>query len=132
MSRSIELATLCNAASVRDDLLSLLDGGITTLTAEQFPASVELTLVAQFAFTEPDVGQLETMGLDVTGDEKESLVSETITVTPQRPPDADLAIPYIHTWLHRLGLTFARPGVYTVTVTMNGVPPRRLPLRVQA
>ena len=130
--RTIDLATLCNAASVREDLLSLLDAGVTTLTAEEFPANVELTLVAQFAFSEPDLGKQETMGVDVTSDDNDTLISETIQVTPERPADADLAIPYFHTWLHKLALSFARPGLYTVTVTMQGASPRRLPLRVQS
>lgn len=129
--KAIELAVLCDAATFRDDLLSVLGAGITTLTAEVLPALAELTLVAQLAFTEPDIGSKETLVIEAKDEAGERLASMTFALTPERPPDADLAFPYVFTLIHRLTLRLTGPGLYTVAVSLEGVAPKQLLLRVK-
>ncbi len=132
VSKGIELALLCDAASLRNDLLSVLGAGITTLTVGALPALAELTLVAQAAFTEPDIGSQETLAVDASSEGGESLASLTFSLRPERPAEADLAIPYVFTLIQPLAIPLARTGLYAVTVTLQGVTTKRLPLRVRA
>lgn len=112
--------------------MSILGAGITTSTVDSLPAVAELTLVAQVAFTEPDIGTKETVGIEATSEEGERLAFMSYAVHPERPPDADLAFPYVFTLIHRLTLPLAHPGLYTVTVSLDELTSKQLPLRVRA
>ena len=131
MAKSVELAVLCAAASFRDDLLSILDAGISTITAQTLPAVAEVTFVAQLFFTEPDLGSEQKVCIQAQGDQEAPLASMSLVITPERPPDADAALPYIFTLIQRLLLPLSKEGLYTVTVALEGASEKRLPLRVR-
>ena len=52
---SIVSALLCDAATVREGLLHILGGGITRLHRGEFPAPMQVTLVAQVVLTPAEI-----------------------------------------------------------------------------
>lgn len=48
-------ALLCDAATVREGLLHILGGGITRLHRSEFPAPMQVTLVAQVVLTPTEI-----------------------------------------------------------------------------
>lgn len=51
----VAAALLCDAATVREGLLHILGGGITRLHRSEFPAPMQVTLVAQVVLTPTEI-----------------------------------------------------------------------------
>jgi hypothetical protein len=134
MPAEIELAFLANAATYRDSLLSVLDAGITNFAVPSFPAPIELTIVAQFAFTEPDLDRPYEFSIMVVDPAGTAVVEpQRQPIMPSRPPGADPAFPYLHTVIQKIvPLMLQRQGYYEVHVALEGLKTKQLKFNVRS
>ncbi len=130
MKPTLLVAVLADAVTVRDGLLHLLGGGITTLMRPQFPAPIgarlALTVYFQFPTGHRDTitfGALcrsssgETMFEIEGGIDVESTDGDVIS-------SASIAVP-----LENAGVP--SPGNYSIEVTINGEVQATVPFRAQ-
>ena len=132
----VEFALLANAAQVSSDqLLSMLGGGWDTAAVpeEAFPASIVLSVVYRLSFDEEELGKTHNGEMAVEGGNGERLARVTFSMTPQAteeelPPG----------WKHNVSMAvpvpvqFPGPGLYVVSIALEGVPLKTIPLRIKA
>jgi len=133
MPAQIEFAFLANAAVFRDNLLSVLEAGITNYQVPTFPVPIELTIVTQFAFSEPDMDRPYGFSIVAT-DPAGNTLGEPLQqrIIPSRPPGADPAFPYFHTVIQKFfPLMVQHQGYFSVTVALEGIAAKELKFHVR-
>jgi hypothetical protein len=127
----IECAVLCDAASVRDDLLHLLGAGVTRLTVPGFPAALTITFALRVVLQARELLSQHHVRLGLTTDQGDSiaLIAATFDVqdAERREEEAALAaaIP--------LGpLQVERPGRYLIEASLDNRTLGTFPLQVRS
>jgi hypothetical protein len=132
----VEFALLANAAQVSSDqLISMLGGGWDTAAVpeEAFPAGIVLSVLYRISFDEDELGKTHNGEIAVEEGNGERLASVTFSMTPQAseeelPPD----------WKHNVSMAvpvpvqFPGPGLYVVSIAVEGVTLKTITLRVKA
>lgn len=131
MAKWIEFAHIATSAAYRNGLVSILEAGVGLVTAESLPATAELTVVSQFAFTEPDVGIREKYVIAVIDPNGNYLAEASGEVESSRPPDADLEFPYTWTVIQRFFLQFQEFGYYTIKIILGETVDKTLKFHVK-
>jgi hypothetical protein len=128
----IGTALLCDAATVRDNLLFVLGGGVTRLYRTEFPADMNVSLALSIQLRRMEIGRPHELAVDVIGEDgaKIAEVRGGFQI-PEVPADMDvheeLAVPVV--------LPFAMAGVpaagnYSIEISIDGTHHRTLPFRV--
>lgn len=138
----VRVATLCDAATVRDDLLNVLSAGISVSNVGAFPTPLNVTLALLIEIEASEVGiehsvelRVVSSGGDVLGGAngqfsmKESEAAKN-PLTRNGPGSVPLALPLEQ-------ITIPEPGEYRLELTVNGEhePPLRffvVPIRTEA
>ena len=127
----IEYAHLAAAATLRDNLISMLDANITGVTMDSFPGQAQITIACQFAFTEPDLDRQYQFSIALEAPDGTTVAKGLGTLKPSRPPDADLAFPWVWTAVQQTPFVATEPGHFLIRVTLEGVQEKVLPLAVK-
>ena len=130
MSVRLDLAQIVGDAKLRDNMLSILRGGITTLTVAATPVETSIMVAAQLAFTEPDMDKAYEFTVGVVDSAKVPLASIKGEAFPTRPEGADEVFPFVFTIIERLDFVAPIVGYYAAVVVLNGKPMRYLPFKV--
>ncbi|MBB3156632.1 hypothetical protein FHS07_000316 [Microbacterium proteolyticum] len=130
MNPTLLTAVLADAVTVRDNLLHVLGGGITTLLRPSFPAPLAARLGLTFYFQFP-AGHRETVtfGAACKGEDDEVVFEvegsvDVFSVDSDAPASASIAVP-----LENAGVP--SPGRYVIDVSINGTVQAQIPFRVQ-
>lgn len=81
----IDTALLCDAVTVREDLLHILGGGITRINRTQFPAPLAAALALRVLLHRTEVGRLHTMEVILAGEDGQMIAK--VDAQFQVPPD---------------------------------------------
>jgi hypothetical protein len=116
----IDFLQICTAASHRDGLLSILEGGLTHFEVPSLPTTTQFTVAAQFSFSEPDTGSRHTGVIQVDDPDANTVALTTVEFDTTRPPGADLSFPYTVTVISNFVVSVDRDGVYVVRAVGAG------------
>ena len=116
-------AMLCDAATVREGLLHILGGGITRLHRGEYPAPMQVALVAQVVLTPVEVEHPHDVTAIVQTEDGDVVVQATghLEAGPPNPllePGESVILPLI-IGLH--GVVLARPGGYSIEMSVDNV-----------
>ena len=127
---SVQAAMLCNAASVEQSgLVSMLGAFIDNISGPQFPIRHQLWLVARVQWNPGDEGRAHTLVVQVAHPDGEELfrVEGGAAVgegsDPTMPSGGNLVVPLL--------LDVRRPGIYQISLSMNGEPLWVGPLKIE-
>jgi len=127
----VAAAFLCDAASVRQGLLSVLGGGVTILRRQSFPAPLGITLVYMPEVDADEMSRTYNFTIDVHAvDDPKPLAhieggwqADASDLTdPTLSNYAPIVVP-----LDQVAL--AKPGYYTVAIDLKGVETRSITFR---
>ena len=114
---TLDYLLLCNAATWRDGLLSVLEAGVERFSADEFPFTVTPTAVFRVTFddgaSEPVTAEL----LVQRDEDRETLAKQTFTIQPQ--PSWYPGLPFHFTVLQTVPLDLRRPGTHTFSVALG-------------
>jgi Family of unknown function (DUF6941) len=130
----VEFALLANAAQVSSDqLISMLSGGwdTGTLPEEAYPAGIVLNVVFRVLFEADEVGKAHAGEVTVEGEGGERLATVTFTMNVQSveglPPGWKTNVSAVTP----VPVQIPRPGLYTVSIGVDGNLLKRIPLRMK-
>ncbi len=116
-------ALLCDAATVREGLLHILGGGITRLHRGEYPAPMQVTLVAQVVLTPVEVEHPHDVTAIVQTEDGDVVVQATghLEAGPPNPllePGESVILPLM-IGLH--GVVLPGPGGYSIEISVDNV-----------
>ena len=116
-------ALLCDAATVREGLLHILGGGITRLHRAEYPAAMQVTLVAQVVLTPVEVEHGHDVTAVVQSEDGDVVVQATghLEAGPPNPllePGESVILPLV-IGLH--GVVLPAPGGYSIEISVDEV-----------
>ncbi|MEY2468967.1 MAG: hypothetical protein QOF21_1665 [Actinomycetota bacterium] len=119
----IASALLCDAATVREGLLHILGGGITRLHRAEYPAPMQVTLVAQVVLSPVEVEFAHDVTAIVQTEDGEVIVQATghLEAGPPNPllePGESVVLPLV-IGLH--GVVLAGPGGYSIEISVDDI-----------
>ncbi|MHB1535729.1 MAG: DUF6941 family protein [Acidimicrobiales bacterium] len=128
----IDLALLCSAATFRDGLLSILEGGLERFSPDGYPANIAPNLVFRLTYSEEDFGVAHVVRASVRHTDGEVIADVGVGVKYGQPRGAAPELSYYTVVIHQLLMQIRRDGVYDLQLALNGDPVRRIPFQVQA
>ena len=116
-------ALLCDAATVREGLLHILGGGITRLHRGEFPAPMQVTLVAQVVLTPNEIGFPHDVTAIIATEDGEVVVQATGHLEPGEPnpllePGESVILPFV---INLSNVVVPAPGGYSIEVLVDDV-----------
>lgn len=122
--------TLADAVTVREGLMSILSGGVTSIRPEQFPAPLDVWLALAVEFTPGDLRKPRVVSLRVSiasadgGDpffEVSGTLVDTSGLRYGGVQPAQLNAP-----IHLRGALIPAPGLHTIRVAIDGLAEQQL------
>ncbi len=116
-------ALLCDAATVREGLLHILGGGITRLHRAEFPAPMQVTLVAQVVLTPGEIVHPHDVVATIQTEDGEVVVQanghlEAGEPNPMLEPGESVILPLV---INLTGAVVPAAGGYSIEVSVDGV-----------
>lgn len=113
-------ALLCDAASVRENLLSVLGGGVSAMSRDMFPAAMDIDLALMFAIHPSELADAHVLRVRVVGADGQELAAIDGRFGPAQVvgprPNAEVQQPMVLP-LRTVGLP--GPGHYSVEITVD-------------
>ena len=127
-------ALLCDAATVREGLLHILGGGITRLHRGEFPAPMQVTLVAQIVLTPSEIGFPHDVTAVIQTEDGDVVVQAKGHLEPGEPnpmlePGESVILPLV---INLAGVVVPGPGGYSIEVLVDDVHQSSLTFRAVA
>ncbi|HUR77920.1 MAG TPA: hypothetical protein VMZ22_08225 [Acidimicrobiales bacterium] len=128
-------ALLCDAATVREGLLHILGGGITRLHRSEFPAPMQVTLVAQVVLTPSEIAFEHDVSATIQTEDGEVVVQanghlEAGEPNPLLEPGESVILPLV---INLTTVVVPVPGGYSIEIAVDDVHQASLTFRaVQA
>ena len=119
----VAAALLCDAATVREGLLHILGGGITRLHRTEFPAPMQVTLVAQVVLTPSEVGFAHDVSAVIQTEDGDVVVQANGHLEPGEPnpllePGESVILPLV---INLTNVVVPAPGGYSIEVSVDDV-----------
>ncbi len=118
----LDAALICDAASVRENLLFVLGGGITRYWREDLPADIQVSLALVLKVHPTEMGrphELDVILMDADGTRLNELkVGFQVDVTAERP-DLDLTESALIPQAIDLRARFPREGSYSIDILLD-------------
>jgi len=116
-------ALLCDAATVREGLLHILGGGITRLHRNEYPAPMQVTLVAQIVLTPVEVAFTHDVSAVIQTEDGEVVVEANghLEAGPPNPllePGESVILPLV---INLTNVVLAGPGGYSIEIGVDSV-----------
>lgn len=116
-------ALLCDAATVREGLLHILGGGITRLHRAEFPAPMQVTLVAQVVLTPSEITFTHDVSAVIQTEDGEVVVQanghlEAGEPNPLLEPGESVILPLV---INLSNVVVPRPGGYSIEISVDDV-----------
>jgi hypothetical protein len=116
-------ALLCDAATVREGLLHILGGGITRLHRSEFPAPMQVTLVAQVVLTPSEVAFAHDVSAVIQTEDGEVVVQanghlEAGEPNPLLEPGESVILPLV---INLINVVLPVAGGYSIEVAVDEV-----------
>jgi hypothetical protein len=114
---------LCDAVTVRENLLHILGGGITRINRPQFPAPLGIALALRIMLHRTEVGRLHNMEIVLAGEDGQTIVK--VDAQFQVPPEALTSVKAneevtVNLPLGMQGLVVPRAGAYAFDILIDG------------
>jgi hypothetical protein len=127
---TIQIAVLCDAAADYSGKLNLL-GTFDTIFSQQFPAAHPHCAVAlRLSFEKSEEGRHQ-MGISLVDDDGKSIFPKPLPSIPVDVVVGDSTFISRNFVLNFQGLTFERPGLYSVDISLDGRHEASIPLAVR-
>ena len=120
------ISALCDAANTREGMLSVLSAGITVIARPQFPAPMGLSLALLLEAEGDELAAAHQLGVTVKAPDGEDTLATIVADFHFEQPGADdpaatAGIPVQAPFGASLdGVLIPAPGVYEVTITLDG------------
>ncbi|MEY2426405.1 MAG: hypothetical protein QOI61_1977 [Actinomycetota bacterium] len=119
----VAAALLCDAATVREGLLHILGGGITRLHRTEFPAPMQVTLVAQVVLTPGEVGFAHDVSAIIQTEDGDVVVQANGHLEPGEPnpllePGESVILPLV---INLTNVVVPAPGGYSIEISVDDV-----------
>ncbi len=119
----VAAALLCDAATVREGLLHVLGGGITRLHRAEFPAPMQVTLVAQVVLTPSEVGFPHDVTAIIQTEDGDVVVQANGHLEPGEPnpllePGESVILPLV---INLTNVVVPAPGGYSIEISVDEV-----------
>jgi hypothetical protein len=119
----IASALLCDAATVREGLLHILGGGITRLHRPEFPAPMQVTLVAQVVLTPSEITFAHDVTAVIQTEDGDMVVQanghlESGEPNPLLEPGESVILPLV---INLANVVVPRPGGYSIEISVDEV-----------
>ncbi|MEY2396911.1 MAG: hypothetical protein QOJ00_85 [Actinomycetota bacterium] len=119
----VSSALLCDAATVREGLLHILGGGITRLHRTEYPAPMQVTLVAQIVLTPLEVGFEHDVSATIQTEDGDVVVQATghLEAGPPNPllePGESVILPLV---INLTNVVLGAPGGYSIEIAVDSV-----------
>jgi hypothetical protein len=116
-------ALLCDAATVREGLLHILGGGITRLHRSEFPAPMQVTLVAQVVLTPTEIQFAHDVAALIQTEDGDIVVQanghlDAGEPNPMLEPGESVILPLV---INLHGVVLPVPGGYSIEVSVDDV-----------
>lgn len=131
----IEYAILADAVKIRDGLLYVIAGGITSFTPPALPAPLTLSLAVKFKGTRGEVErphQLEVRFVDEDGRPSPDLQTLNMPFTPTPGSQVNGLDAEINIVVEMQSALIRRPGNYMIDIILDGHSYKRMPLTIAA
>jgi hypothetical protein len=127
-------ALLCDAATVREGLLHILGGGITRLHRAEFPAPMQVTLVAQVVLTPGEVAFPHDVSAVIQTEDGDVVVEanghlEAGAPNPLLEPGESVILPLV---INLANVVVPSAGGYSIEVSVDDVHQTSLTFRAVA
>lgn len=114
-------ALLCDAATVREGLLHILGAGITRLHRAEFPAPMQVTLVAQVVLTPVEIGTAHDVTAVIQTEDGEVVVQanghlEAGEPNPLLEPGESVILPLV---INLTNVVVPAPGGYSIEISVD-------------
>jgi hypothetical protein len=130
MTIELESFQLSAAAVYRGGLLTVVDAGIGKIDLDSATAPAQVTAAVRIAFMEPDTNKPYTAAFQVFNPDLQLVAHSPVSITSDRPLDADLRVPYTFTAIVPLAFLPGRSGLFTVRFNLDGAIQRDLKLEI--
>lgn len=127
----IDTCLLCDAATVREGLLHILGGGITTVVRPEFPAPLGLQMALRVLAHSTELDRshtLEVLLQDEDGGRVTQFNVETAQIDPAQVPAGERA-PLPLAWDFPANPHLPHPGSYSFELLIDGVHQRTVPFK---
>lgn len=119
----VAAALLCDAATVREGLLHILGAGITRLHRADFPAPMQVALVAQVVLTPSEIGVAHDVAATIQTEDGEVVVQanghlEAGEPNPLLEPGESVILPLV---INLANVVVPAPGGYSIEISVDGV-----------
>jgi hypothetical protein len=128
----VDTALLCDAATVREGLLHILGGGITTVVRTEYPAELGVTLALRIMVHPTEAEHPHQLQIVLQGQDGEKVTEVRAEVQAETPPDglepgdeAELLIPWDFPGRPKL----QGPGRYSMELLIDGVHQGTVPFK---
>jgi hypothetical protein len=127
----VECAVLCDAASLRENLLHVLGAGVTSVALREFPASLPITFAFRAVLESREIRPSHTLRVELTDsttEHVEAALETNFTFSSEEteiPPEAAAVAP-----LPLNAIKVSRPGLYLLQASLDQHHIATLPLRV--
>ncbi|HVT78996.1 MAG TPA: hypothetical protein VHD87_18285 [Acidimicrobiales bacterium] len=127
-------ALLCDAATVREGLLHILGGGITRLHRAEFPAPMQVTLVAQVVLTPTEIQFAHDVTAVIQTEDGDVVVQanghlEAGQPNPMLEPGESVILPLV---INLHNVVVPAPGGYSIEISVDEVHQTSLTFRAVA
>ncbi|HVV36791.1 MAG TPA: hypothetical protein VHC63_09340 [Acidimicrobiales bacterium] len=127
-------ALLCDAATVREGLLHILGGGITRLHRAEFPAPMQVTLVAQVVLTPTEIQFAHDVTAVIQTEDGDVVVQanghlEAGQPNPLLEPGESVILPLV---INLHNVVVPAPGGYSIEISVDEVHQTSLTFRAVA
>ncbi len=128
----VSTALLCDAASVRENLLFVLGGGITRLFPPSVPAPMNVTLALTISVHRQEVGRPHELAVDVIGEDGQNIAQvRGAFQVPEAPSELGIhELLLLPTVIPLAGVVVPAHGWYSIEISIDGHHHRTLPFRV--
>jgi hypothetical protein len=132
---AVQLATalLCDAASVRENLLNVLGGGISAITREMFPAPLNVDLALVLAIHPSELAESHLLRVRVVGEDGQEIAAIDGQFGPAQvsgpQPRSEVQQPLVLPLRH---VGVPTPGRYSVEINVDKTHLRSLDFEVSA
>lgn len=117
----LDLALLCDFASVREGLLHILGGGITRIGRAAFPTPLEVHLAVRFVAEGSDGGAQHTLEVVLASEDGGQHGKLALSFVLNRSPDARPGEPLSASVVLPVNLmVLPKPDVYRLEVALDG------------
>ncbi|MDX1510521.1 MAG: hypothetical protein R3249_04190 [Nitriliruptorales bacterium] len=122
-------ALLCDAANVRERMISILSGGITRIRRPSYPAPLNAQLALVVELHQTEIGHRHEVGVLVQGQDGQQVATAqaAFDATGDVSPGETILVPIV---VGLGGAMLPGPGPYSIEVTLDGMHHRTIPFRV--